>query len=86
MDEQPIQPLAEAVQAFANEVAEAPELVDNAIVVWESVSYNEDGDVQRCIRYAVPTENFTMSGTLGLLEAGAFYVRRDMLRGYEDDE
>lgn len=76
--------LAAAVQSFANELTDGPELIDNAVVVWESVSYGDEGEVQRCIRYAVPTNNFTMSGTLGLLEAGHHYVRRDIL-DHEDD-
>lgn len=81
----PLDDLNAAVQTFANHVADGPELVDHAIVVWEAASYDDDGNVQRCIRYAVPTDNFTLSGTLGLLEAGNFYVRRDMLRGADDD-
>lgn len=77
--------LRDAVQTFANSLTDEPELVDHAIVVWEAVSYSDDGEVQRCIRYSVPTDNFSMSGTLGLLEAGNFYLRRDMLRGADDD-
>jgi hypothetical protein len=75
----PLEALALAVQEFANVVADGPELVDNAIVIWEAVSFDEDGTAQRCIRYAVPTPNFTMSGTLGLLRAGDHYIRRDVL-------
>lgn len=75
----PIDTLADALQAFANEVADGPELVDNALVIWEAVSFDEDGNTQRCIRYAVPTPNFTLSGTLGLLRAGEHYIRRDVL-------
>ena len=82
----PLEALAAAIQGLANDVADGPELVDNAVVVWESVSFDEDGLTQRCIRYAVPSENFTMSGTLGLLEAGKFYIRRDVFSRYEDED
>lgn len=78
--------LAEAVQVFANSLTDQPELLDNALVIWEAVSFDEDGETQRCIRYAVPTPNFTMSGTLGLLRAGEHYIRRDILRADEGDE
>jgi hypothetical protein len=76
--------LREAIQNLANAVEDEPQLLDNALVIWEAVSFAEDGEPQRCIRYAVPTDNFTISGTLGLLEAGKFYLRRDGL-GESDD-
>lgn len=84
----PLDVLCEAVQTFANSLTEQPELLDNALVIWEAVSFNEDGETQRCIRYAVPTPNFTMSGTLGLLRAGEHYIRRDVfyLDNTDDDE
>lgn len=88
-DEQtPLDRLNAAVAEFANETAGKPVLVDVALLVWEQVSYDEDGDVGRAIRYAVPTDNFSLSGGLGLLEASREYVRRDILgvRGDEDDE
>lgn len=82
----PLEAVAEAIQNLANALSDEPELVDNAIVVWESVSFDEAGDPQRCIRYAIPTDNFSMSGALGLLEAGKFYVRRDVFRQYQDED
>lgn len=83
----PLETLANAVQAFANAVADVPELVDNALVVWEAVSFVADGNTQRCIRYAVPTPNFSLSGTLGLLRAGDHYIRRDVLpSGHQLDD
>jgi len=77
--------LREAIQALANAVEDEPHLLDNAVVIWEAVSFDDDGDPQRCIRYAVPTDNFTISGTLGLIEAGKFYLRRDGLGDGDDD-
>lgn len=84
---EPLDDLQAAVQAFVNKQVETPTLVDNALVVWEEVSYDEDGITQRRIRYCVPTDNFSLSGTLGLLEAASEYVRRDILgeRGADDD-
>ena len=71
--------LRDAIQDLANAIEDEPHLLDNAVVIWESVSFDEDGDPQRSIQYAVPTDNFTLSGTLGLIEAGKFYLRRDGL-------
>lgn len=79
----PLDALRQAVQDFANTRADQPAVVDNALVIWEQVSYDGDGTVMRCIRYAVPTDNFTVSGTLGLLQAAGVYVRRDVLN--DDD-
>lgn len=84
MDDQPDAPtplekLDAAVQEFVNSQVDQPTLVANAVVVWEQVRYDEDGDAERCISYAVPTVNFTLSGTLGLLEGVREYVRRDIL-------
>ena len=85
---QPIERLNAAVAEFANATAGKPVLVDVALVVWEQVTYDEDGDIGRCIKYAVPTDNFSLSSGLGLLEASREYVRRDILgdRNYEGDD
>lgn len=82
-----VEALLAAIQELANELADEPELIDQAIVVWESVSFADDGETQRCIRYTVPTDNFSLSGAIGLLEAGKHYVKRDAI-GYfaQDDE
>lgn len=83
----PLDTLGAAVQTFANARADQPVLVDSALVVWEQVGYAEDGEPQRQILYAVPTDNFSLSASLGLLEASREYVRRDILgeRGDDDD-
>lgn len=83
----PLEVLNAAVATFANQLGGRPVLVDVAVVLWEQVSYDDDGDVGRRIRYAVPTDNFSLSSGLGLIEAGGEYVRRDILGGCcEDDE
>jgi hypothetical protein len=85
-DRTPLEVLNAAVTAFANELADQPVLVDVAVVLWEQVSYDEDGDVGRRIRYAVPTDNFSLSSGLGLIEAGGEYVRRDILGARREDD
>lgn len=78
----PLEALRDAVQAFANAQGDdddGPVLVDVAVVLWEQVRYDEDGRVMRRIRYACPTDNFSMTSGLGLIEAGGHLVRRDIL-------
>lgn len=84
----PIERLNAAVTEFANATSEGPVLVDVALVIWEQVTYDEDGDVTRRIQYAVPTDNFSLSGGLGLIEVASEYVRRDILgdRNHEGDD
>lgn len=82
----PLDLLAAAVQAFVNTQVDSPTLVDNALVAWEEVSYDADGGTMRRMRYAVPTDNFSMSGTLGLLEAAGTYIRRDLLEAEPDED
>ena len=80
-----LEALRDAVQALSNAIDNEPHLVDQAIVVWESVSFAEDGEPQRMVRYACPTDNFSITGAIGLLEAGTYYVRRDVLHDDGDD-
>jgi hypothetical protein len=82
---EPLTGVREAIQALVNAIEDEPHLLDCAVVIWEAVSFAEDGETQRCIRYAVPTDNFSMSAALGLLEAGKHYIRRDAL-GIGDDD
>lgn len=78
--------LRAAVQAIANAVEEKPVIVTAAVVVWETTSYSEDGQDVAAINYSVPSNAASMSATLGLLEAGAYKVRRDCLRDDYDED
>ena len=74
-----VEELAAAVQRFVAETGDESVLVSQALVIWEAVSFGEDGEPQRQISYTCPTDNFSPSGALGLLESGRFYIRRDVL-------
>lgn len=78
--------LRAAVQAMANAVEDKPVIVTGAVVVWETTSYDEDGDDVAGINYSVPSNSASISGTLGLLDACRYMVRRDCLRDDTDDE
>lgn len=81
MSENPLEDLNEAVQALANAVAafadEPAPLVTQAVVVWEQAT-SEDSGVKREIRYAVPTDNYSLSGAVGLLRVAEKQVLEDV--------
>lgn len=80
------QGLGKALQDFATaraeEEGEPAPIVMQAVVVWEETSLQGD-EMGTRIRYCVPTDNFSISGAIGLLAAGDTYLRRDTL---QDDE
>lgn len=79
--------IAEAVQVHASEISrDGNVLLVQAVVVFECVSYDESGEPGRRISYTIPTENFSLSGALGLMDAGRYYLRRDILHDEEGDE
>lgn len=81
-----VEELAKAVQRFVASRGDGSTLVSQALVLWESVSFDDDGEAQRSISYTCPTDNFSPSGAIGLLDAGRFYIRRDILGESGDDE
>jgi hypothetical protein len=75
--------LAEAIQSFASSDGDNV-LVSQALVIYEVVGFNEDGSTWRKVSYTCPTDNFSLTGALGLVDAGRFYIRRAIL-GTEDE-
>ncbi len=73
-----VKAVAEAIQSYVN-AQEEPGLVTQAIVIYEIATMGDDGDTSRQIGYCVPTDNFALSGALGLLCAGMYFVKRDCL-------
>lgn len=86
----PLETLRDAVQDFANvqraEQGHGPGLVDVSLVIWEEVAFDDDGTTMRRIRYAVPSDNFSLSSGLGLIEAAREFVRGDILGGSSEDD
>ncbi len=79
-----VRAIADAIQAFVNN-GEDPGLVTEAVVLFEVASVDADGDTARRIDYTVPTDNFALSGALGLVEAGRVLIRRGALGRGEDE-
>lgn len=74
--------LNQAVQDFSNAICEDASqqgIVTQALVVWEEVSFNENGDPFRRVYYAVPGENFALSGAIGLCVMGLEQLKGDIL-------
>lgn len=75
-----------AIQAHVNACEDEAWIVDNAIVGAELVGFDDEGVTRRKIVYLIPTDNFSLSGALGLLEATRHYARRDALDHSAGDE
>jgi hypothetical protein len=83
--EESVTALADAVQAFASAQCEDDALVTQAVVVYEVTGFTADGEQWRRITYSVPTDNFSLSGAVGLLDVGLHVVRQDVLSSDDDD-
>ena len=83
-----LEKLRDAIQEWVNvqHAEDAPCLLSEAVVIYECVTYTDDGTPGRALSYTIPTDNFSLSGALGLLDAGRYYIRRDVLRPDEDDD
>lgn len=77
-----VQALGEAVQRFVA-ASQDGALVSQALVLWESVAFDDEGETVRSVSYCVPTDNFSLTGGLGLLDAAQVYIRRDIFGGDE---
>lgn len=97
MSEAPIEPppeagpttlddLTRAIQAWVSDHHEESVLVTQAILAYEVAGIDADGDHWRRINYCCPTDNWSLSGALGLIEAARFYLRRDSLEEFDLDE
>ena len=78
----PAERLGEHVRDFVNEVAgeegDGPVLLRGAVVVWEEMRLDEDGDAHFSVYYSA-VDGTTMAQTAGLLEIGREVLRQDML-------
>lgn len=86
-----LEALQRAIQEHASQQDEDSDhtsvIVTNAIVIWEQSGLHEDGTMCTQVLYSVPTDSLSITASLGLIEAGGTYVRRDILGldGEEED-
>lgn len=84
MAEQEVEALAEAIQAYASAyLAGEDPLVTQALVVFEFATIDEEGTLTRQISYTVPTDNFSISGALGLAIAAKRIISDSYLKTEE---
>lgn len=73
----PLQRLTEAVQTFVNSLDDEPAIVIGSVIAFETARYDDDGEQRHLIRYAVLGEAPSMSGAIGLFDAGHAMCRSD---------
>lgn len=79
--------IAEAIQRLANTDEQyGNAVVTQALVIYEAAGFHDDGEPWRRVAYSIPTDNFSVTGGLGLIEAARFYIRRDALDESPDDD
>lgn len=80
----PLDKLAQALQEFVNSIDdEAPVLLRGAVVAWESMILNDDGDVAFKVNYC-SMPNTSMAETIGIMSLGKDVAMGDMLGGDDD--
>lgn len=83
--EDKLETLANAVQAVAH-VEDPGSIVTQSLVIWEALSYDEDGKAATRISYVLPGSTFSLASSLGLLEAGKQIVLSDCYPGCRSGE
>ena len=71
--------VTEALQKFINATSEDAALLDIALVTYEVVKFDDEGQSVRSIDYLVPTPNFSPSGAIGLAEVGRTLLRTQIM-------
>lgn len=72
--------LKEAIQHYINEHSDRPTMLDQAVVIWEEVGFDDDGEPFRMVNWTIPTDNFSLAMAVGLCDLGRAYIQRDIVR------
>lgn len=81
-DSTPLDTLHAAIQAFSNSLADDTTevgVVMAALVVWEEVSFSDDGETQRATHYAATGDQATPNGSIGLATNLLRTLERDIV-------
>jgi hypothetical protein len=82
--ETPLDRVATALQDFVNEIDDqAPVLLRGAVVAWESMIFDEDGDAMFKVNYAA-LPNTSMASTIGILDLANDVAKHDMFADPEE--
>lgn len=74
--------MTKLLQEWINEGEDRPLLVDVAVVVWEQMTYDDEGEVIRKVNYSTLTLNAGLASTAGLLDIGRGVLEQDL---FNDD-
>lgn len=87
MSRETLDAIHEAIQTHVNSLNEPGEpaaVLLNSTIAYETLSYDEKGDVHYRCSYAVPTQTTSLSSCIGLL-AAALDTVQVQTRGDDDD-
>lgn len=78
--------LQKAVQELANAKNGRPMIIKSAIVVWEEVFFDDEGDMNFDIDFASVGDNVSLATETGLLKAGLTMFEHIVLHGTPSPE
>lgn len=71
--------------AQAEERGDSLVIISHAVVLWEEVTYGDDGEPAVAQQYCIPSEGFSPAATTGLTILGRRLIERDVFRNDEDE-
>lgn len=74
-----VERLKDAIQNYATIRGNRNCVVTEAVVVYEEMVFDDDGEAMRAVNWSIPTDNFSLAGAIGLLDLGAEYIKRDLI-------
>jgi hypothetical protein len=81
----PLERLTAAVQAYVNDMSEVPRVVRGAVVAWEAMRYDEDGDDAYQVSYAC-TVGTSPSAAVGIFDLGRVVMLSHVVPAFTGDE
>lgn len=76
-DDSPLEKVTAAVKEFIQAVNDEPVIVRGAVVCWETMAFDEDGDANYTVNYTSLPET-SMAETIGILDIAMDVVREDI--------
>lgn len=75
------------VQNFVNGLSNKPRYVQDVLMVFETVRYDDRGEAIREIEYSIVTRTTSLAAANGLADIAHIYIQRDLngFRWPEDD-
>ena len=77
MSETPLERLKDAIQELVN-TSNPGRLVVDALVIWEEVRYDDEGDQLRSLNYACVGDGSSLAAAVGLASWGLLRLQTDV--------